>query len=174
MLSICFGSTAYAKDNVPSQPALAPDWSEVRSVTETAIRQRLIDPDSAKIEWPYGFKWGGYKPMLQKRVHGWASCVMVNGRNRMGGYTGSKPAVVVFLDGVRYLELMDDQYGIDSAACAKAGFPPPPATLASSMRTPTPVESVADEIAKLAVLRDKGIITPEEFDAQKAKLLGGK
>jgi hypothetical protein len=32
-------------------------------------------------------------------------------------------------------------------------------------------ESSADQLAKLADLRDKGVITPEEFDRQKAKVL---
>jgi len=32
--------------------------------------------------------------------------------------------------------------------------------------------SVSDEVAKLAALRDSGAITPAEYDAQKAKLLG--
>ncbi len=32
--------------------------------------------------------------------------------------------------------------------------------------------SVADEIGKLAALRDQGVLTAEEFDAQKAALLG--
>jgi ABC-type multidrug transport system fused ATPase/permease subunit len=32
--------------------------------------------------------------------------------------------------------------------------------------------SAAEEVAKLAALRDSGTITPAEFDAQKAKLLG--
>jgi tellurite resistance protein TehA-like permease len=31
--------------------------------------------------------------------------------------------------------------------------------------------SSADELQKLAALRDQGVITPEEFDAQKAKIL---
>ena len=163
-----------AKDAPPPQPSVAPDWSQVRSDVETAVRQRLVDPDSARIEWPYGFKWGGYKPMLRKRIHGWATCVMVNGRNRMGGYTGNKPAVIVYLNGVQYMEFLDDQFGIDSENCAKAGFPAPPTALVASAAAPAPAVSVADEIAKLAELRDRGIITPEEFDAQKAKLLGTK
>lgn len=33
--------------------------------------------------------------------------------------------------------------------------------------------SVADELIKLADLRDRGVLTPEEFDRQKTKLLGG-
>jgi hypothetical protein len=32
--------------------------------------------------------------------------------------------------------------------------------------------SIADELTKLAVLRDNGILTPTEFDTQKARLLG--
>jgi hypothetical protein len=31
--------------------------------------------------------------------------------------------------------------------------------------------SSADELAKLAQLREQGLLTPEEFEAQKAKLL---
>jgi hypothetical protein len=32
--------------------------------------------------------------------------------------------------------------------------------------------STADELAKLASLRDRGLLTSDEFDAQKAALLG--
>jgi hypothetical protein len=32
--------------------------------------------------------------------------------------------------------------------------------------------SVADEIGKLAALRDQGVLTADEFNAQKAALLG--
>jgi hypothetical protein len=37
--------------------------------------------------------------------------------------------------------------------------------------TPTPPSSVATELAQLAQLRDQGVLTDAEFDAQKAKLL---
>lgn len=37
--------------------------------------------------------------------------------------------------------------------------------------SPQAVGSVADELAKLAKLRDDGVLTPAEFDAQKAALL---
>jgi predicted methyltransferase len=36
----------------------------------------------------------------------------------------------------------------------------------------TPPASVADELAKLALLRDAGDLTQEEFDAQKARVIG--
>ena len=35
-----------------------------------------------------------------------------------------------------------------------------------------PPSSVADELTKLASLRDAGVLTQEEFDAQKAKIIG--
>ncbi|RFC78495.1 SHOCT domain-containing protein [Streptomyces sp. AcE210] len=37
---------------------------------------------------------------------------------------------------------------------------------------PTAPASLADELGKLARLRDQGILDPAEFDTQKAKLLG--
>ncbi|MER5470855.1 DUF4429 domain-containing protein [Streptomyces sp. NPDC002685] len=33
--------------------------------------------------------------------------------------------------------------------------------------------SVADELAKLGTLRDQGLLSPEEFEQQKARILGG-
>jgi Short C-terminal domain len=35
-----------------------------------------------------------------------------------------------------------------------------------------PAPDIADQLAKFAALRDQGILTAEEFAAQKAKLLG--
>jgi hypothetical protein len=43
---------------------------------------------------------------------------------------------------------------------------------APSLPAPAASTSVADELAKLAGLRDQGILTEDEFSAQKAKLLG--
>ena len=37
---------------------------------------------------------------------------------------------------------------------------------------PAGTGSIADELTKLAALRDKGILSPSEFDTQKARLLG--
>lgn len=40
--------------------------------------------------------------------------------------------------------------------------------------TPTPsAPSVTNELERLAALRDKGVLTQEEFEAQKARILGG-
>lgn len=52
---------------------------------------------------------------------------------------------------------------------------PPPASAAAppvASVPPSPSGDVADQLRKLAELRDEGILTQSEFDAQKAKLLG--
>jgi predicted metalloprotease with PDZ domain len=55
---------------------------------EAALRDSLIDPQSAQIEWPYNFTSVTRKPLLGRRLAGWSTCGLVNARNRMGGYTG--------------------------------------------------------------------------------------
>ena len=62
----------------------------------------------------------------------------------------------------------------DKAALASA---PPPEDAPESVAPPTPAAdagapSYLEELEKLADLRDKGIITAEEFDAKKKQLLG--
>jgi len=47
-----------------------------------------------------------------------------------------------------------------------------PVAAAAPSRSVAPSASSADEIAKLAALRDAGTITPAEFEAAKAKALG--
>lgn len=165
-----------AKEPPPLEPTTPPDWSVVRQQVETRLLSQLVDPGSAKIAWPYGFRWGGYKPMLQKRVHGYVTCGTVNSKNRMGGYVGASPFVVVYLDGaIRYFEIESatNKYNILASQCSSAALPPPQPELTARHESGAtePVASIADELEKLAALRDKGIITQAEFDAQKAKLL---
>lgn len=51
--------------------------------------------------------------------------------------------------------------------------PPRPAPVAPTPPSPAPgpAASVADELAKLAALKESGVLTADEFAAQKAKLL---
>jgi hypothetical protein len=146
-----------------------------KSAAEAAVKARLIDPGSAQFEWPYGFIYGTWKPFLARRVSGYWTCGRVNARNRMGGYAGSAAFVVVLDDNgvAEFVDVAEGKYPIVETQCSKSAslLPPAPpefATAESSLGS-TPV---ADEIEKLARLRDRGIITPAEFDAQKAKLLG--
>jgi uncharacterized membrane protein YdbT with pleckstrin-like domain len=53
-----------------------------------------------------------------------------------------------------------------------APFPVSPEPTATAASAPTGTAPVADELAKLATLRDQGVISESEFEAQKARLLG--
>jgi hypothetical protein len=66
-----------------------PDWEAYKQIGNAALKASLIDPDSAKIEWPYVAISGTLKAFLGRRRSGFFTCGLVNARNRMGGYTGS-------------------------------------------------------------------------------------
>jgi hypothetical protein len=157
----------------------APDWALFRRNAEAALREKLIDPESGRIEWPYGFTYGTWKPLLGKRVDGYWSCGLINARNRMGGYTGSTYFVVV-LDRnglVQYSDMGTAQdFDIISTQCSKSVklLPAAPPELAGSSTgsSSAPSVSIADELKKLADLRASGAITETEFQAAKQKLLG--
>ena len=51
------------------------------SAIEDAVRENLVDPDSAKF---------GKVVEFTKKGGGQMACVMVNAKNRMGGYTGEE------------------------------------------------------------------------------------
>lgn len=55
---------------------------------------------------------------------------------------------------------------------AVAGPQGPPMNMPPPVQ-PQPAVSVADELTKLGQLRDQGLLTNEEFQAQKTRLLGG-
>lgn len=61
-----------------------------------------------------------------------------------------------------------------SPLLVKVGVPflDDPAAAQATPPSPASQVSVADELTKLAALRDAGVISDEEFAAQKAKLLG--
>jgi hypothetical protein len=83
-----------------------PEWEQFREMAESAIKDTLIDPDSAKISWRYGLHKGGWKPFLKGWVYGYYTCGEVNSRNRLGGYVGKKDFVIVVnYDRVEYLAI---------------------------------------------------------------------
>lgn len=156
----------------------APDWKLFRRNAEQALRSRLIDPESARIEWTHGFLSGTWKPFLSKPVEGYWSCGLINARNRMGGYTGST-AFVVVLDPsgyVKYSEIGSSRdIDILSASCSKsvALLPPaPPELKDGASQSEASATSLADELKKLSDLRTSGALSEAEFQAAKAKLLG--
>lgn len=68
----------------------------------------------------------------------------------------------------KQLRLQRQQARLEAQAAKRAAANPPPAAPTPAVTTPL----IADELRKLAELRDIGIISPAEFDTQKQKLLG--
>lgn len=159
--------------------ATSPKWNELRASAEIELRRRLIDPDSAKIEWPRGFLLGSWKPLLSKRYDGYWTCGVINARNRMGGYTGSTSFVVVLSKNgiVEYTEIGGvTANDILSTQCAKS-INLLPAPQFDPVTVQSPVDnnvrnSVADDLQKLLNLRDSGALSSQEYEAAKKKLLG--
>lgn len=159
----------------------APDWGLFRRNSEAALRSRLIDPDSARIEWTHGFHLGSWRPFLSKQIDGYWSCGLINARNRMGGYTGSTSFVVV-LDPAGYVKYSQIGEAKDfdalTISCTNSlkYLPSPPRELLATQNQGGPAgsssPSLADEIQKLVDLRNSGGLTEEEFQAAKQKLLG--
>ncbi|MCZ8158405.1 MAG: SHOCT domain-containing protein [Rhizobiaceae bacterium] len=157
----------------------APDWLLFRRNSETTLRSKLIDPDSARIEWTRGFLLGYWRPFLSRRIEGYWTCGLINARNRMGGYTGSTAFVVVLSPQgqVLYSEIgTSDDMDVLTSSCANSSkhLPPAPPELSGQLSTSIttqPSASIADEIKKLVELRDAGALSPEEFEAAKVKIL---
>lgn len=156
-----------------------PDWLLFRRNSESTIRGKLIDPDSARFQWTHGFLLGYWRPFLSRRIEGYWTCGLINARNRMGGFTGSTAFIVVLSpEGqVLYSEIgtaSDTDVLTSSCINSAKHLPPAPPELAGQLSTSSstqPAVSIADEIKKLVELRDAGALSPEEFEAAKAKLL---
>lgn len=63
--------------------------TEYQSLVESAIRDQLKDPDSAKFS---GFTAPRKEVMVEQRdfIYGYSTCVFVNAKNSYGGYTGKQ------------------------------------------------------------------------------------
>lgn len=157
----------------------SPDWAMFRRNAESSLRSKLIDPDSARIEWTHGFLLGYWRPFLSRRIEGYWTCGLINARNRMGGYTGSTAFVVVLNPGgqVLYSEIgTAKDMDVLTSSCVNSArqLPPPPPELTGQPSTASSSQasvSIADEIKKLVELRDAGALSAEEFEAAKSKLL---
>lgn len=171
LLTLPWGVAAQSQVEVP-----APDYAAMRAQGEAAILERLIDPSSAQIEWPYGFVEGTWPTLFKNTTYdGYITCGFVNAKNRMGGYGGRTAFVVVIADGqVRYSDIgKPDGSGWTSRTCARsaAELPPPQETMLAPAANSPPTVGIADELAKLAALRDGGVLSEEEFQSQKQRLL---
>jgi len=156
----------------PPEPTSHPNWGETASRGAAMLKANLYDPASAQIAWTSGFQWGFVKKLFEARTFGWIACGTVNAKNRMGGYVGAE-GFLVFIDANGTLTAgMQAEWISTCDTGPLSPVLPEMAGIEGTVAGSTPVVGVADELSKLADLRDKGIITVEEFNAQKAKLLG--
>jgi len=122
LASTTTATVAQSRDKQPEHLyGPAPAWEQYRKLAEADIRDRLIDPESARLEWLGQYHKGEFKPFLQARVHGYVGCGTVNSRNRMGGYVGRTNFVVVIdYDRVLFAEIDKRPGGMIADQCTAA------------------------------------------------------
>lgn len=155
----------------PAEPTTNPSWAEARAKGQANLVSGLFDPASAQIVYTSGFAWGWTKALFGKKRYAWVACGTLNAKNRMGGYVGAKPFYVSVDEAGT---VMSDYDGLQGASCYQQTTPLQPELQEGTSTTPAIAGSnlsIADELGKLADLKAKGVITDEEFAAQKAKLL---
>ena len=177
--------SACAPDHPCQAAGAAPNYHALRLAVEAELRSKLTDPGSAQFQWPFGFAYGSWRPTIQPRRTGYLGCGTVTVKNQYGHDAGVKWfSVIVRDDGNVVLAHIDAIGGLAQAKpyCARAGLPRPQAgmldvapTLALSGETLAPSAdqpfSVPAELARLAGLRDRGLLTEAEFQVLKQALL---
>jgi hypothetical protein len=101
-----------------------PDFPAFHAIAEAYVRDRLVDPDSAK------FRWDPRTFTLVKPVYAGMSfvCGMVNSRNRFGGYDGYKWFFIAEKNGAVAMFDIDSDSDpppgttSDATACRNWGF----------------------------------------------------
>lgn len=127
-------------------PGPAPSFEQGVALGEAAILDRLIDPSSAQIEWPYAFHSGTLKALFGKTRAGWITCGYVNAKNRMGGFTGRSWFLVMIRNGAIASLDIGQSGEIDTASVLcedsvkKGRLTPAPAraSLVGTLQAPSP------------------------------------
>lgn len=160
-------TTAHAKTVTPPEPP-RPDLTAAVEGAVKQMKQNLYDPESARIEWRSGFQWSYLKEPFVRREFGWIACGTINGKNRLGGYVGANGFLLFVREsGEVTTAYLNDRY---SSVCDSWPSVAVDEVLKQSVLQPS-VPTVADELGKLAKLHADGVLTDQEFAAQKAKLL---
>lgn len=124
------------------------------------------DKGSGQISFNTGrslWSWAGQDLTATLVGENGGSRLVMGGSIAKGGNPFGGGQVVAWGEKARVIEKYVNQVGEVLRSIPEAQAAPP--TQAGS------VSSTADELLKLARLRDSGVLTPEEFAAQKAKLL---
>ncbi len=171
-LAVLSASPVVGRERAPPPQRLdtEPDWARVRTSAEGVLKSSLFDPESAQIKWLGGWTWGHVKPfqLWSKRTWGWLGCASMNAKNRMGGYVGADTYYVLITPEGKMLAGRQVEV---TSECDQPNSTPLQQAFIDVQSSGSQPTSVADELSKLATLRDKGIITQAEFEAQKVKLL---
>lgn len=100
LLAVPDPSAAAKAPTAPLDAGTRPTQEDSMRIGEQAIRQRMLDPEAAKIEWPYLFTSGTLSSMFGKPTAGFWTCGLINGKNRYGGYSGQTWFLIMINDGV--------------------------------------------------------------------------
>lgn len=129
---LTLGANGCATTSGPSAEELAsadygvtPSEAQFYASSEAAIRNSLVDPDSARFDWPYEVVQGHWQEPYYygEGYFGFYTCGWVNARNRMGGYAGRAPFVVVYNDNrIIHSEIADTTYGNLAVACRNTNW----------------------------------------------------
>lgn len=88
---------SFQADATPYGPH--PSWEDAVRLGNSAIQKSLIDPESARIEWPFTLIGGTLTLPNKPPASGWYTCGWVNAKNRMGGYVGRSRFLIMFQQG---------------------------------------------------------------------------
>lgn len=97
-----------------------PPWEDAVRLGNTAIARTLIDPESARIEWPYTLIGGTLTLRKKPPQNGWYTCGYVNAKNRLGGYVGREIFLIMFQGGEPLVVEVGGRggFGLPEATCA--------------------------------------------------------
>lgn len=107
------------KQELPIDPGPPPaSIEEFHRLGEQALLSNFFDPSSAQIQWDRAITGGSFKPVLGRRVIGWWTCGLINGKNRMGAYVGFRRFVVVERNGaVVFFDFGTADYNMSGPVC---------------------------------------------------------
>jgi hypothetical protein len=90
-----------------------PTQADAEAASLAFLKRTLRDPESARIEWgaitPNNFQ----RTAFSRKVYGHGLAAEVNAKNAFGGYTGARPYLFFFRDGVLVYAATFDRDGFE-------------------------------------------------------------
>lgn len=125
-LSVAISAAALAVGEQPPDYGPAPSRSQAVAVGNSAIRKQILDPGSARIDWPRPFVRGTLKLPGLKPERGWYTCGFVNGLDKISGKAARNSFLIMFYRSkVVLLEVgTSDGSGINRASYVCTGNAP--------------------------------------------------